>query len=49
MSTDLFLKIEGITGESQDANHKGWIGVDSFTWGATQPGNMATGGGGGAG
>lgn len=30
MSTDIFLRIEGITGESQDANHKGWINVDSF-------------------
>lgn len=49
MSTDIFLRIEGITGESQDANHKGWTSVDSFTWGASQPGNMAVGGGGGAG
>ncbi|WP_314419834.1 type VI secretion system tube protein Hcp [Pseudescherichia vulneris] len=49
MSTDLFLKIDGITGESQDSNHKGWINIDSFTWGASQPGNMSIGGGGGAG
>lgn len=49
MSIDLFLKIEGITGESQDSNHKGWINIQSFTWGASQPGNMAVGGGGGAG
>jgi type VI secretion system secreted protein Hcp len=49
MSTDLFLKIDGITGESQDSNHKGWITVDSFTWGAIQQGNMSVGGGGGAG
>lgn len=49
MSTDLFLRIDGITGESQDANHKGWINIDSFTWGAVQPGAMSTGGGGGAG
>lgn len=49
MSIDLFLKIEGITGESQDSNHKGWINIDSFTWGASQPGNMSIGGGGGAG
>lgn len=49
MSTDIFLKIEGITGESQDANHKGWINVDSFAWGASQQGNMAVGGGGGSG
>ena len=49
MSTDIFLRIEGITGESQDANHQGWINMDSFTWGAMQPGNMGVGGGGGAG
>lgn len=49
MSKDLFLKIDGITGESQDSNHKGWIAIESFTWGASQPGNMSVGGGGGAG
>lgn len=49
MSTDLFLKIDGITGESQDSNHQGWIAIESFTWGASQPGNMSVGGGGGAG
>ncbi|WP_144817978.1 MULTISPECIES: type VI secretion system tube protein Hcp [Enterobacteriaceae] len=49
MSTDLFLKIDGITGESQDSNHKGWINIESFTWGASQPGSMSVGGGGGAG
>ncbi|MBP2170222.1 type VI secretion system secreted protein Hcp [Erwinia toletana] len=30
MSTALFLKIDGITGESQDSNHKGWIAIDSL-------------------
>ncbi len=49
MSTDLFLKIDGITGESQDSNHRGWINIESFTWGASQPGSMSIGGGGGAG
>lgn len=49
MSIDLFLKIEGITGESQDSNHQEWINIDSFTWGASLPGNMSVGGGGGVG
>lgn len=49
MSIDLFLKIEGIEGEAKDANHKGWITLSGFNWGASQPGNMQTGGGGGAG
>lgn len=49
MSTDLYLRINGINGESQDSNHKGWINIDSFSWGASQAGNMSVGGGGGAG
>lgn len=49
MSKDLYLKIDGISGESQEANHKGWINIDAFTWGASQTGNMSVGGGGGSG
>lgn len=29
----IFLKIDGITGESSDKNHKGWIDIDYFSWG----------------
>src|SRR5947209_6699715 len=36
MPADYFLKIDGITGESQDAKHKGEIEIDSFSWGQTQ-------------
>ncbi|EKP4478785.1 type VI secretion system tube protein Hcp, partial [Cronobacter dublinensis] len=49
MAIDMFLKVEGVTGESKDANHSNWIDVLSFNWGAAQPGNMSVGGGGGAG
>ena len=49
MATDIFLKVEGVTGESTDSNHKEWTRVHSFSWGATQPGSMANGGGGGVG
>ncbi|ADP10156.1 Virulence factor for secretion apparatus (Hemolysin-coregulated protein) [Erwinia sp. Ejp617] len=49
MANDMYLKVDGVTGESKDANHTGWIDVTSFSWGATQPGNMSVGGGGGAG
>lgn len=49
MAIDMFLKVDGVTGESKDANHNNWIDVLSFNWGASQPGNMAVGGGGGAG
>jgi type VI secretion system secreted protein Hcp len=44
---DIFLKLTGIKGESQDHKHKGEIHVTSWSWGATQTGSMhvATGGG----
>lgn len=48
-AVDYFLKIEGIPGESADAKHKGEIDLQSFSWGATNSGSMAVGGGGGAG
>ena len=49
MAIDMFLKVEGASGESKDSNHKGWTDITSFSWGASQPGNMSVGGGGGAG
>lgn len=49
MAVDYFLKIDGIPGESMDAKHKGEIQLESFSFGATQTGTMAYGGGGGAG
>lgn len=48
-AVDYFLKLDGIDGESSDAKHKGEIDVLSWSWGATQSGTMAYGGGGGAG
>jgi type VI secretion system secreted protein Hcp len=49
MAVDVFLKIDGIPGESQDGKHKGEIDVMSWSWGATQTGTQSWGGGGGAG
>lgn len=49
MAVDMYLKVESINGESKDAQHKDWTDIQSFSWGATQPGSMATGGGGGTG
>jgi type VI secretion system secreted protein Hcp len=46
---DAFLKLDGIKGESADAKHKDEIDIMSFSWGASQTGVSATGGGGGAG
>ncbi|MDE8653702.1 Hcp family type VI secretion system effector [Novosphingobium album (ex Liu et al. 2023)] len=48
-SVDYFLKIDGIDGESADDKHKNEIDVLSWSWGATNEGSMAFGGGGGAG
>ena len=31
-----FLKIDGVEGESEDANHKGWIEVVYYNWGVNQ-------------
>jgi type VI secretion system secreted protein Hcp len=49
MAVDYFLKLDGIPGESADDKHKGEIDVESFSWGATQQGSSAFGGGAGAG
>jgi len=34
MASDIYLKIEGVDGESTDSKHKGWIEIMSFSWGA---------------
>jgi type VI secretion system secreted protein Hcp len=49
MATDYFLKLDAIPGESKDAKHGGEIQLESWSWGATNAGTFATGGGGGAG
>jgi type VI secretion system secreted protein Hcp len=49
MASDYLLEIDGIKGESNDDKHKGTIEVESFSWGETNTGAHATGGGGGAG
>jgi type VI secretion system secreted protein Hcp len=46
---DAFLKIDGIEGESADSKHKAEIDLHSFSWGASNGGTFAVGGGGGAG
>jgi type VI secretion system secreted protein Hcp len=49
MAVDVFLKINGIPGESADGAHKDEIDVLSYSWGVSQTGTMSYGGGGGAG
>ena len=49
MSVDMFLKVDGIDGESSDDKHKGSIDVLAWSWGASQSGTTHMGGGGGGG
>ncbi|MDQ0041583.1 type VI secretion system secreted protein Hcp [Variovorax boronicumulans] len=49
MTQDIFLKINGIEGESQDSDHKNEIEVLAFNWKAFQESTMHAGSGGGAG
>lgn len=49
MAQDIFLKIAGIDGESQDSAHKNEIQVSSWTWQVLQESNMHQGSGGGSG
>ena len=49
MAFDIFLKVDGIKGESGDAQHREEIELASFSWGVSQQGSTSTGGGGGAG
>ncbi len=39
----MFLKVQGVTGEAADADHKGEIEVVSWSWGMQASTNVATG------
>jgi type VI secretion system secreted protein Hcp len=43
MAFDAFLKLNGVTGESQKATHAGEIDVMSFSWGASNSSSVGTG------
>ena len=49
MAVSIFARIGTIKGESQDAKHKDEIEVLSWSWGVSQSGTVAHGGGGGEG
>lgn len=49
MAVDMFLKIDGIPGESTDARHQDEIDILSYTWGELQPPAASSGGSGAAG
>ncbi|HBA86968.1 MAG TPA: type VI secretion system tube protein Hcp [Geobacter sp.] len=48
-ATDMFLKVDGIKGESVDSKHKDEIEILAWSWGASNSGNAHMGGGGGSG
>lgn len=47
MAIDVYLRIDGIKGESADSAHQGWIEVSTAQWGVRQPksATASTGGG----
>lgn len=49
MAQDMFIKIDGIEGESLDTNHKNEIQILSWNWDVSQHSNMHSGSGGGSG
>ncbi len=49
MAVDMFLKLDGIKGESKQTGHKDEIDIYSWSWGLTQSGSWSMGGGGGSG
>lgn len=49
MSSDIFLKLEGVDGESKDSAHKDEIEVKEFSWSMSQTASMHVGTGGGLG
>jgi type VI secretion system secreted protein Hcp len=49
MAVDIFLKLDGIKGEAQDAVHKEEIDILSWSWGMKQGGTTHMGSGGGSG
>jgi len=49
MSAEYFVKLPGITGESEKEGHEKEIDVLSWSWGVTQPSSAGSGSGSGAG
>ena len=43
MAMDTYLQLDGVTGEATRANYTGWIELDSFSFGASNPVSIGTG------
>lgn len=48
-AVEMFLKVEDIEGESNDAAHRRWIDIAAWSWNISNSGSIHSGGGGGAG
>jgi type VI secretion system secreted protein Hcp len=46
MAIDMFMLVDGVKGESADANHSGYSDVQNISWGASQAASISGGGGG---
>jgi len=42
MANNVFLKLDGVTGGSEDPRHRGEIEVSSYSWGQPHPGSTAS-------
>ncbi|WP_027519141.1 type VI secretion system tube protein Hcp [Bradyrhizobium sp. WSM1417] len=40
-STNMYLKLDGIDGESLDQDHQDWIEVESLSWGVSNPASFS--------
>jgi len=49
MAVDMFMKIDGVPGETKDAKHPNEIEVLAWSWGMSNSSSFGSGGGGGAG
>jgi type VI secretion system secreted protein Hcp len=44
--SNIYLKVDNVTGESVDTDHQDWIEIDSFSWGLNNPASFAINAGG---
>jgi type VI secretion system secreted protein Hcp len=42
MAVDMFLKLDGVDGESTDEQHIKWIEIESFSWGVSNPSTIGS-------
>jgi type VI secretion system secreted protein Hcp len=49
LASNIHIKLDGVAGESVDSRHAGEIEVQSWSWGVSSAGSVATGAGSGAG